>query len=534
MKRFAFNATPIVSMLSFIFICVSLLSCDILRNGIFEVSSWSPGEGYHDPALTNNIALDFSLEPDRNSAERAFSLSEEGRSIAGHFSWQANRMIFAPAVPLAVNKVYTIVLKTDAQDIKGLSLERQFEAVFTTRYGGGRPALLAAVPEDGTVMQAERGTVELLFSGPLDRDSLQNLSFSPAISGVWNLEDTQCRAVFTPSENWQNGRSYRLTIGAAVQSELEVEAGRGYMLHFVAGTDHEPPELLSASALDDTGADTMILTVAGESATENTGWERNFRLCLVFSEAVDTASVSSALSCEPSLGLILETEPGFSDTVVYRFNDAPVYNASYTISLRKTVRDMAGNTLETKDNTEANGNTEASLIWYIRADGENSRPPLLRGLRFPKTPGSSRSANDLITFTQELLFADFPVESGNYVFDRGVDTWIELYFETAPNASVDLLSLMDRFRFSATNGALSFSPRLMISPNEMISPYEMNNVSFSVGDPAPGWEDFCRVEIRGVLTNHPYTGMVTIEVGAGLRDSLGNKSAEALRFLLLK
>jgi len=528
MKRFAFNVTLPISALAFIFICATLLSCDILRNGIFEVSSWSPGEGYHDPALTNKIALDFSLEPDRNSAERAFSLNEDGRSIAGHFSWQTNRMIFTPAVPLAVNKVYTIILKTEAQDIKGLSLERQFEVVFTTRYGGGRPALLAAVPEDGTVMQAERGTVELLFSGPLDRDSLQNLSFSPSISGVWNLEENQCRAVFTPSENWQNGRSYRLTIGAAVQSELEVEAGRGYMLHFVAGTDHEPPELLSASALDENGADAMILAVAGETATENTGWERNYRLCLVFSEAVDTSSVSSALSCEPSLGLILETAPGYSDTVVYRFNDVPVYNSSYTISLRNSVKDMAGNTLETKDNTEANGtaetngNTGASLIYYIRADGENSRPPLLRGLRFPKTPGSSRSVSDLITFTPELLFADFPVESGNYVFDRGVDTWIELYFETAPNASVDLLSLMDRFKFSATNGALSFSPRLM------------NNSSFSVEDPAPGWEDFCRVEIRGVLTNHPYTGMVTIEVGAGLRDSLGNKSAEALRVLLLK
>jgi len=505
--------------------CVSLLSCDILRNGIFEVSDWSPGKGYHDPALTRSIALDFSLEPDRNSAERAFSLSDGDRSIAGHFSWRTNRMIFTPAVPLAVNKVFTITLKTDAQDTKGLSLERQFEAVFTTRYGGGRPALLATVPEDGGILQAERGTVELLFSGPLDRNSLQNLSFSPSISGVWSIEENQCRAVFTPSENWQNDRAYRLNIAAAVQSAVELEAGRNYTLHFSAGTDHDPPELLSASALDENGAEARVLAIAGETAAENTGWERNYRLRLVFSEEVDTASVSSALSCEPSLGLILETEPGYSDTVVYRFNDVPVYGASYTIVLRNSVKDRAGNTLETKRSTEANGNTGASLIWYIRADGENSMPPVLRGLRFPKVPGSS---GDLITFAPDRLFADFPVESGNYAFDRGVETWIELYFETVPNASVDLLSLMDRFRFSATNGALSFSPRLMISPHEIAGS------SFSVGDPASGWDQFYRVEIRGVLTNHPYAGMVTVEVGAGLRDSLGNKSAEAFRFLLLK
>jgi len=510
-------------------LCASLFSCDILRNGIFEVSDWSPGNGYHDPALIRDIALDFSLEPDRNSAERAFSLSEDDRSIAGHFSWQSNRMIFTPAAPLAANKDYKIILKTDAQDERGLSLERQFEAVFTTRNGGGRPALLASVPEDGGILQAERGRVELLFSGPLDRNSLQNLSFSPSISGVWSISgessgessmgENQCRAVFTPSENWLNGRSYRLNISADVQSAEELESGRAYTLHFVAGTDHDPPELISASALDESGADALILAVAGETAEENSGWERNYRLCFVFSEPVDTASVSSALTCEPSLDMILETPPGHSDTVVYRFRDAPAYNSSFTVSLRRAVRDRAGNTLETK------GTTEANLIYYIRADGEHSMPPVLRGLRFPKVPGSS---SDLITFTPERLFADFPVESENYAYKTGIDTWIELYFETAPNASVDLLSLMDRFKFSATNEALSFSPRLMISP------HVMNGSSFSIGDPASGWEDFYRVEIRGVLTNQINTGMVTVEVGAGLRDSLGNKSAGAMRFLLLK
>jgi len=518
MKKFHFVVLP------FIFVCISLLSCDVLRNGIFEVSFWSPGEGYHDPDLTGDIILDFSLEPDRNSVERAFLLSEDGLGIAGHFSWQKNRMIFNPAVPLAANRVFTVTLKTDAQDTKGLSLERQFEAVFTTRESGGRPALLATVPEDGGIMPAERGNVELLFSGPLDRNSLQNLSFSPAISGVWSvfcetLEENQCRAVFTPSENWQNGRAYRLTIGAAVQSSVELEAGRGYALHFVAGTDYDPPELISASALDQSGAAALVLVPFSESATENTGWERNHRLCLVFSEVVDIASVNSALSCEPSLRLVLETEPGYSDTVVFRFSDVPVYNASYTISLRRTVKDRAGNTMEAK------GTTEADLIWHIRADGVNSMPPVLRGLRFPKVPGS---ANDLIVFTPEILFDDFPVKSENYAFDRGIDAWIELYFETAPNASIDLLSLMDQFKFSATNDALSFSPRLMVSPGVI------TGSSFSVDDPASGWEDFCRVEIRGVLTNHPYAGMVTVEVGAGLKDSLGNKSAEAMRILLLK
>ena len=155
-----------------------ILSCDILRNGLFEVSGWNPGSGYHLPSSVE-IALAFSLEPDRNSVERAFSLSENGNVLAGHFSWKGNRMIFTPASPLVLNRDYLVVLKTDAHDTKGLNMERQFEGVFTTRNGAGRPLLLGTVPVDGGIIAETRGRVELLFSSPMNRSSLQNLSFSP-------------------------------------------------------------------------------------------------------------------------------------------------------------------------------------------------------------------------------------------------------------------------------------------------------------------------------------------------------------------
>ncbi|MDR2701576.1 MAG: Ig-like domain-containing protein [Spirochaetaceae bacterium] len=497
MKRFSFA----------IIVCVSVFSCDILRDGIFEVSHWSPGEGYFDPALVTEISLDFSLEPDRNSVERSFTLTENGRALPGHFTWQDRRMIFTPSVPLAANKDYCITLKTDAQDTRGLSLERQFERAFTTRNGGMRPLLLASVPEDGGIIEIERGKVTLIFSEPVTRNSLQSLSFSPSISGAWSLEQDGHGAVFTPLENWTNGRVYRLTVGTALQDKTELEAGRSYAVHFTAGTDYTPPELISASAIDADGNTAFVLTAADGTAAENSGWERNCRLSLVFSEPVDSTSVNSALSCEPSLGMTAEAKPGYSDTFIFRFSEPPVYGASYTLTLRQSVRDKAGNTMG------------KNIVWHILADGENSRPPVLRGLRFPKKPGST---SDLLTFTTENQFADFPVGGDSYAFDTGISVWMELYFETAPGAVIDLLSLMDRFRFNATNSALSFSPRSIIDS------------SFSAASPAPGWERYHRVEIRGVLTNYPYMGMVTIETTAGLKDSFGNKSAEAFRFLLLK
>ena len=495
-----------IQFIAFIIVVLSFFSCDILRNGLFEVSGWNPGGGYHDPSSAE-ITLAFSLEPDRNSVERSFLLSENGQTLSGHFSWSGNRMTFIPTAPLIANKDYLIVLKTDAQDTKGLNLERQFEAAFTTRAGGSRPVLLSTVPFDGGVITEERGRIELLFSSPMNRSSLQNLSFSPSVSGVWSLEQDNSLAVFTPSENWSHGRSYKLTIGPAIADETEMEAGKELLLHFSIGIDLAAPELLSAFAIDTSNNTVMILAADNGAVTENSGWERDYRLGLCFSKPVDSISVTSALSCEPSLGIISEMPAGYYDTLIYRFSDVPVFGSSYTITLGKTVKDRAGNTMEDK------------ILWRIRADGENSKPPVLKGMRFPKNPDS---LDELIVYKPEDLFADFPVEGGYYTFDKGINTWIELYFETAPSAAIDPLSLMDRFRFSATNSAISFSPRSVAISG------------FTVTDPCLLLANYYRVEIRGLLTNHPYTGMVTIETGAGLKDSIGNKSAETQRFLLLK
>ena len=506
--RFCKNVYIIVC----IFVSLFVLSCDILRNGTFDVIGWSPGSGYHDPSAIE-VMLAFSLEPDRNSAERSFSLSENGQNLSGHFSWKGNRMVFAPAAPLAANKDYLITLKTDAMDTKGLNIERQFEAVFTTRNEEGRPSLISAIPADDGIMTEERGRVELLFSSPMNRSSLQHLSFSPSISGVWALELNNSLAVFTPQENWSNGRSYRLTIGSAAAGENEMEMGFEQTLHFSAGIDLAAPELLSAFALDNCGNTIRALIPDDGSIAENSEWEKDYKIGLQFSKPVDSVSVTSAFNCEPSLGVVSEMQPGYCDFLVYRFSDAPVFDSLYTVSLGKTVRDRAGNTMKDK------------IVWRIRADGKKSKPPVLKGLRIPKDPASF---SELLVYSAGDLFADFPIEGGYYSYDTGINTWMELYFETAFDAAndvislIDVLSLMEKFKFSATNGALSFSPRSVIVSD------------FSAADPVPLWENCYRMEIRGVMTNHPYTGMVTIEIGAGLTDNFGNKSAEAQRFLLLK
>jgi hypothetical protein len=513
-RRFVFPpplaGPPLAGLAVLIAAGAFLPSCDLLRNGPFEVSGWSPGEGIHDPPPS--VSLCFSLEPDRSSVEQSFSLTEDGKAVSGVFGWDASRLVFVPSAPLEKNREYLVSLGTDAQDTGGLSLERRFEASFSTRPESARPVFLKSFPPDCGILAGERETIRLIFSKAMDRSTFSGFSFSPSISGVWSAEDSGYSAVFTPQENWINGKNYRLTVDAEIKSEHGLSLGKQAILHFSAGLDTEAPRLVSASVLDREGAVLRYLEADPGSGVENPGWERGSGLEFVFSEPVDSASVVSALSSEPSLGFALQSPPGYGERHVLRPASQPVWGSSFTLELDNSLKDRSGNTLAEK------------YRYNIKADGPNSKPPSLAGIRLPLNPDGADM--DPIVYRPEDLFADLPLESSEFPFDTGTDFWIELYFDAARgplgSAGIDPFSLMEKFSVSVTNNALSFSPR------------EIRISGFSIPEPAPGWETLSRAEIRGVLKNQPYGGMVTIQTAQGLADSFGNTSAEAFRILLIK
>ncbi|MDR0586328.1 MAG: Ig-like domain-containing protein [Treponema sp.] len=485
-------------------------SCDLLRNGPFEVDGWSPGGGIHDPPPF--VSVWFSLEPDRSSVERSFSLTEDGKAVSGAFRWDASRMFFIPSAPLEKNRDYLVGLGTDAQDTKGLSLERRFEASFSTRPENIRPVFLESFPPDRGVLAGERETIRLVFSRAMDRSTFSGFSFSPSVSGVWSTEDSGCSAVFSPQENWIAGKNYRLTVDSEIKSEHGLGLGKQTILHFSAGLDTEAPALVSAAVLDREDAVLKYLETDPESGVENSGWERGGGLELVFSEPVDSASVVSALSSAPSLGFTLRSPPGYGERHVLRLASEPAWGSSFTLELGNSVKDGSGNVLAEK------------YRYSVKADGPYSKPPSLAGIRLPLNPGEADM--DPAVYLPGDLFADLPLESSVFPFDTGTDFWIELYFDTAGgplgSADIDPFSLMEKFGVVVTNNALSFSPR------------EIKLSGFSIPEPVPGWETFSRAEIRGVLKNQPYGGMVTVQTAQGLADSFGNLSGEAFRILLVK
>jgi hypothetical protein len=240
-------------------------------------------------------------------------------------------------------------------------------------------------------------------------------------------------------------------------------------------------------------------------------WESFTKLVLNFSEPVDTATVKNHLNFEPQSSLVMETSPGFSDTVIFGFAENPPWNKDFIFRLSPGIKDEAGN--ESLD----------EKVFRIRTGGLLSKPPSLIGIRFPMAPGN-RDDPEALLYAMNDIFSDLPMDIGDdrYPYAKAVPTWIELYFATAPDIEIDPFSLMELFKIESTNNAVSFSPR------------NIKNKDFALPAAAPGWKNYQRIVIEGFMTNTVNSGLVSFYIRAGLEDKRGNKNPEAFRISLLK
>ncbi|GHV94558.1 hypothetical protein AGMMS50293_08780 [Spirochaetia bacterium] len=499
----------IVSLMLFLFV---ISSCDILRTSPFEVSGWSPGSGYHADPGAIFVSLTFSREPDRASVERHFSLAEDGNRIQGVFQWEGRGLIFLPAAPLEINRNYSLSISADAHDNAGLSMDVAFEGRFSTRPEGDRPVLLSFSPQNYALVNDSRSEVILAFSETMSLISLRdNVSFNPSMSGSWRLTENGKTAIFSPLDPWAYGKRYEIRLAASLAGSTGLAIGSDFLSVFTIGLDHEKPFLAEAWRVMKNGDTERLAADTSGTFIENSGWEREDRLRLIFSEAVDILSVKNCLTAENGPGLAMETIPGFYEEAVFCLETTPVFESRFAFRLKAGVKDTAGN------------ESDSEYAFRIFANGKYSRPPEPVGIRLPMAPGNAAN-QEPISFGIDSLFANIPISEGTerYPSKTGIETWIECYFITASGAEVDPLSLMDLFRIDTSNNVLTFSPR------------QVKSNGFSAPDPQAGWEKYQRLEIRGILTNSTNFGVVNIQIGSGLRDTAGNRNEKSFCISLVK
>jgi len=501
----------------YIFLLISIFSfysCDILRSSLFEVVSWTPGNGYHSEPEKIVISITFSHEPNRASVERSFSITGNGNSVRGNFLWSEKKLTFSPLTYLEKNTDFIISITTDAHNNDGLNMDFSFNGFFTTRAGNTRPVLISYYPQLYAEVDDPKTEVRFEFSLPLSLDTLyDNISFRPSITGLWRLENDDKLAIFTPAESWTFNTRYEVRISNSLEDKNGMNIPNEFIGIFTIGTDREPPHLIVARRVTKDGRSILLSPDKGylgaaQMPVENSWWEKDDKLLLIFSKPVDSLTVRNNLNIQGGPPILMETNPAFNTEIIFRFDNPPVFESRFTFNIRSGIKDKLGNT------------SEEEYLYRIFANGIYSKPPVFAGIRMPMAP--EEIDPQLISFGSDSLFQIIPITDNYYPSGESKRTWIELYFITTENASVDIFSVIDTFRIDTSNNVISFSPR------------QVKNSDFTILDPPIGWEDFYRIEITGNLTNSINFGIINFLISSGLKDSLGNRNENQQRISVIK
>ncbi|MCV0403022.1 MAG: Ig-like domain-containing protein [Chloroflexi bacterium] len=145
-----------------------------------------PEDGAAGVALDEPIALRFSGLMDTASVEAALEL----RPFFPHtLRWSGQVLEIQPTEPLRADAGYRVMVRADAFDASGVSLDAPIRIAFTTLAPGLDPVTL--VPADGTDGIARTTPIAVFFEQPIDPDSvsLDLISVTPNVSGSLELLD---------------------------------------------------------------------------------------------------------------------------------------------------------------------------------------------------------------------------------------------------------------------------------------------------------------------------------------------------------
>lgn len=509
------SALATLSRLLKIVTTIYLSSCALPWTEGLTILSWTPGTGVVPEGFT--VSLRFSGSPDRSSVENAFSLLEDGEALEGGFEWSDATLTFIPCAPPRQGSAYRLIVGGGARTLSGASLAAPFEARFSTRREEERPRVIEFSPGDGRPLADRSQPLSLRFSEAVARGSLAaSLSLRPAMRGTWIPSPDGTVATFRPLEPWNGTEEYVLRVSADLEDASGARMGSPWSARFgLAGTS-EPPFLLGVDALGPDGLVVASLSpdVDGDTAvTRNPGWESSWSLALRFSEPVSRATLEPRLALSGGPGLSVRGSEEESARFELDLLGRPAWGALLVLELSPGIED---------------GRREASVegaVYRIVADGPGSRPPRLAGLRLPLRPGAAEpSERELRAFASGGTFETLVLGSEAEAYPIGQDaaTVMELYLELAPEACLDLSSVMRGLRVAATNGALSVAiDRVAPGGIAWAEPYE----------PWAGCA-VARVELR--IRNGIDSGLLTVALEAGLRDDRGNASDEAQAVAVLK
>lgn len=285
----------------------------------------SPEDSAVDVHYNVQIIIDFSEEMDEISVEAAFRYTD-GITVFdskdGAFLWEGNTTTFTPFESFKFDTYYTMTVSAAAKDILGNYMGAGFLWTFTTQKDDVPPEISEYSPLGNDILV--NTTITVTFNEPMNESQVLNaIILIPGINGsyVWD----QNTLIFTPDSDLNYATEYIVTVGL----ELTDLAGNSLTLPFQFNFTTEPdvfaPYIMSHYPV---GIEIDLDTI----------------ISVTFNEEMNRASVEQSFIIIPSV----------SGTFSWNGNTVSFHpqllagNTEYDITIRTSVQDVFGNSLESQ------------------------------------------------------------------------------------------------------------------------------------------------------------------------------------------
>ncbi|MBP7632993.1 Ig-like domain-containing protein [Candidatus Ozemobacteraceae bacterium] len=294
------------------------------------VVSVLPADGSTDIFRNVPIQLVFSEPMHTTAVVTAIRISPPTDGLTYAWNTAGTHLTITPSLLWPVGSQILLTVDTGATDQSGNGLSAPF--ILTFQSGSVQaPAVAGSMPPSGSAAVPRSQPLTLAFSQPIQPTSLANaLTFDPAPAGgvsiSWSADSTI--ATLTPSPAWANAATVTVTIGTSVVNTTGVG--------LVATTT------VTFTTIDDEAPSVVSITPANGAIDVST----TASLTVLFSEAMDTASVLGTVSLTPAAAGTMRSRISDGGRRFEVSWSQPLSGlTNYTLGIGTDARDTAGNRL---------------------------------------------------------------------------------------------------------------------------------------------------------------------------------------------
>lgn len=446
--------------------------------------------------------VEFSAAPDLTAINKSLTLTKDDYKEDFKIQQQGNKLYIYPENLIKQNRIYHLIISTEAEDTNGNSLSSNFEWNFSTKLSNVRPEILST--------DIQSTSISFNFNTQIKRNSfISSFSISPSVKYHTYFQDDDETASIIFEEPLKNNERYFLKLTTELENIYNNKLLKEYTDSFINNPSNEQTtcKLLY-------NHDNSTFELSSSAANNNLLSKACFTL--QFSNQIETGNINSCLTFIPPLDYsITKNTETFSDVTI-KLNEKPDPITEYTLTVSDKITDIYQNKLQ------------SSSYKLIFDNPSETQPVFICAIIKQNTS----TTDDTTVISLDSNYQNIYFDAISYPTAAvGPDTFADIIFifEISPDAdSIDYYSAIENIQISSTLNCIEITPieLTILSNSETLSDYLTLLPSHT--------QNLSAVKFHCKIKNYDNSGLINISINQNLSDNLKNTLSSTVKLTLNK